>query len=101
MESDGFSRRWPATAEAIALRTSVSGAPRVQQKLKRIKNSPVCPHFVVQMRARGATGRSHQSEQVAAFHLLSDLDFECRQVAVARLEAVAMLHDHEVAVVAG
>src|SRR5205085_6201117 len=50
-------------------------------------------HLVVEVRPRRASGRADLTQLIASLQLLSDGDFDLRQVAVARRQTVAVVND--------
>src|SRR5687767_5429815 len=70
----------------------------LRQQLKRIEEPAVREDFVMEVIAGRAAGRAETSDDVAALHALALLDREAGEVAVLRLQAEAVIDDHEVAV---
>src|ERR1051326_1716767 len=69
-------------------------------KLFRVSHRLVIPHFIVDVRARAAPGRTEPADDSALVHLSSQLRFDLRQMSVARANSMAMVDFHGVAVVA-
>src|SRR5947209_2690090 len=72
----------------------------LRQVVERTDGHIADAHLVVKVRPRRASGRADLTQLLAALQLLSDRDFDFRQVAVARRQAVAVVNDDHLPVAA-
>ena len=70
----------------------------LREELQRIEEPAVGHHLVVQVIAGGAPGGAEAADHVAALHVRALLHVEAGEVAVAGLEAEAVIDDDEVSV---
>src|SRR5262245_41958818 len=73
----------------------------LREQLRRIQELTVGENLVMQMRAGRAARRADIPDHLAALDRLSGLGRERTQVPVARRQTEPVLHDQQVAVVAG
>src|SRR3984893_17722044 len=85
------------TASNSARAQSYAGA----QEFLRVDRFAVDPGFVVQMRAGRYAGGADRADHLCDPDLSANLDVDLRQMAVARLQPVAVVDFHHAAIAAG